>query len=84
VAWDWPKDSGATIIEPGRDYTVIFHGLFHLWRFAYQLKLIASIDGFNPATAATHSGALQTCREHGSARSIIDHSNSFLNPVGTQ
>ena len=68
VAWDWPLDNGATIIEPGRDYNVIFHGLFHLRRYAYQLKLMASIDGFNPATAATHSW--QVRMPHGNAQAI--------------
>lgn len=69
ASWGWPN--AATIDERiplGGAETVVFHGLYHQRRYAYDLKLMASIDGFNPATATTHSW--QVRMPHGNTRAI--------------
>lgn len=56
ASWGWPNAASIDErIQLGGTETVVFHGLYHQRRYAYELKLMASIDGFNPATAVTHS-----------------------------
>ena len=37
VVWEWPGSDGV-VIAPGDEQTVVFHGLHHQRRFAYQVK----------------------------------------------
>ena len=69
ASWGWPN--AATIndrVPLGGAKTIVFHGLYHQRRFAYELKLMASIDNFNAATAATHSW--QARMPHGNSQAL--------------
>ena len=37
VVWEWPGSDGV-VIAPGDEQTVVFHGLHHQRRFAYQVR----------------------------------------------